>query len=64
MPSAVVVGQFGVLNSVLLFGIKWIVAWTIQLTGSMALAMMIPTLLMLSTVFFIDSLKPGTKAKV
>ena len=63
LPSAVVVGQFGVVNNVLLFGIKWIVAWTIQFTGSIALAMMIPTLMMLSTVFFIDALKPGTKAK-
>jgi len=63
LPSAVVVGQFGVVNNVLLFGIKWVVAWTIQFTGSIALAMMIPTLMMLSTVFFIDALKPGTKAK-
>ena len=62
-PSAVVVGQFGVVNNVLIFGIKWIVAWTIQFTGSIALAMMIPTAMILATVFFIDSLKEDSKAK-
>ena len=62
-PAAVVVGQFGVVNNVLLFGIKWIVAWTMQFTGSIALAMMIPTVMMLATVFFIDSLKDDSKAK-
>ncbi|CAN2181046.1 MFS_MosC_like domain containing protein [Candidatus Nanopelagicaceae bacterium] len=63
-PSAVVVGQFGVVNNVLLFGIKWIVAWTIQFTGSIALAMMIPTVMMLATVFFVGSLKADSKSKV
>jgi MFS family permease len=63
-PSAVVVGQFGVVNNVLIFGIKWIVAWTIQFTGSIALAMMIPTAMILATVFFTDSLKEDSKAKV
>lgn len=64
LPSAVVVGQFGVVNNVLLFGIKWIVAWTIQFTGSIALAMMIPTAMMLATIFFVDSLKDGSKSRV
>ena len=62
-PSAVVVGQFGVVNNVLMFGIKWIVAWTIQFTGSIALAMMIPTVMILVTIFFTDSLKEDSKAK-
>jgi nitrate/nitrite transporter NarK len=62
-PSAVVVGQFGVVNNVLIFGIKWIVAWTIQFTGSIALAMMIPTAMILATIFFTDSLKEDSKAK-
>lgn len=62
-PSAVVVGQFGVVNNVLLFGIKWIVAWTIEFTGSIALAMMIPTAMILATVFFTDSLKEDSTAK-
>ena len=63
LPSAVVVGQFGVVNNVLMFGIKWIVAWTIQFTGSIALAMMIPTAMMLATIFFVSSLKEDSKAR-
>lgn len=62
-PSAVVVGQFGVVNNVLLFGVKWIVAWTIQFTGSIALAMMIPTVMMLATIFFVSSLKEDPQAR-
>ena len=62
-PSAVVVGQFGVVNNVLVFGVKWIVAWTIQFTGSIALAMMIPTVMMLATIFFVNSLKENSQAK-
>ena len=62
-PSAVVVGQFGVVNNVLLFGVKWVVAWTIQFTGSIALAMMIPTVMMLATIFFVKSLKEDSQAK-
>ncbi len=62
LPSAVVVGQFGVVNNVLTFGIKFLVAWTIQFTGSIALAMMIPTAMILATVFFVTCLKEGSKA--
>jgi hypothetical protein len=62
LPSAVVVGQFGVVNTVLTFGIKFIVAWAIQFTGSIALAMMIPTAMILAAVFFVKSLKEGSKA--
>lgn len=62
-PSAVVVGQFGAVNSVLTFGLKWIVAWTIQFTGSIALAMMIPAALLLATVFFVDALQEDRKDK-
>ena len=63
LPSAVVVGQFGVVNNVLLFIIKWIVAWTIQFTDSFALAMMIPTALILSSLFFIHSVKEDSVRK-
>jgi MFS family permease len=62
LPSDVVVGQFGVVNTVLTFGVKFIVAWAIQFTGSIALAMMIPTAMILATVFFVKSLKEGSKA--
>ena len=63
LPSAVVVGQFGVINTVLTFGVKWIVAWTIQFTGSIALAMMIPAALMLATFFFASSLNQESARK-
>jgi len=62
-PSAVVVGQFGVVNNVLLFGVKWVVAWTIEFTGSIALAMMIPAAMMLAAVYFTGSLREDSKAK-
>ncbi len=62
-PSAVVVGQFGAVNSVLTFCLKWIVAWTIQFTGSIALAMMIPAAMLVMTVFFVSALKVDNKAK-
>jgi MFS family permease len=64
LPSAVVVGQFGVVNNVLTLGIKFIVAWTIQFTGSIALAMMIPTALILASFYFAKSLNEGSQAKV
>jgi hypothetical protein len=50
------------MNNVLTFGIKFIVAWTIQFTGSIALAMMIPTVMILGAVFFVKCLKAGSKA--
>jgi hypothetical protein len=58
-----VVGQFGVVNNVLTFGVKWVVAWTIQFTGSIALAMMIPTSMILISVFFSKVIKEDSKAK-
>ena len=63
LPNAIVVGQFGVVNNVLIFIVKWIVAWTIQFTGSIALAMMIPTMMILISVFFVEVLKEDSAAK-
>ena len=63
LPNAIVVGQFGVVNNVLIFVVKWIVAWTIQFTGSIALAMMIPTVMLLVSVFFVEVLKEDSAAK-
>lgn len=63
LPSAVVVGQFGVTNTVLNFAVKWIVAWTIQFTGSIALAMMIPTAMLLATGFFTSALNQESTRK-
>ena len=63
LPNAIVVGQFGVVNNVLIFIVKWIVAWTIQFTGSIALAMMIPTMMILISVFFVEVLREDSAAK-
>jgi hypothetical protein len=43
--------------------VKWIVAWTIQFTGSIALAMMIPTAMLLATFFFANSLNQESERK-
>jgi MFS family permease len=48
LPSAVVVGQMGVMNAILTAIVKTIIAWTAQLTGSIAIAMIIPGLLLIS----------------
>jgi len=48
LPSAVVVGQMGVMNAILTAFVKTIIAWTAQLTGSIAIAMIIPGLLLIS----------------
>jgi MFS family permease len=63
LPSAVVVGQFGVVNNALTFVIKWIVAWTIQFTGSIALALMIPAAMMVAGTYFTKALKEDSQAK-
>lgn len=63
LPNAIVVGQFGVVNNVIIFIIKWIVAWTMQLTGSIALAMMIPTAMLLASIFFLHVLKEESETK-
>ena len=50
-PSAVVVGQMGVINAILTATVKTIIAWTAQFTGSIAIAMIIPGLLLISVAF-------------
>ena len=49
--SAVVVGQMGVVNAVLILIIKTVVAWTAQFTGSIAIALIIPGLMLVSVAF-------------
>jgi MFS family permease len=51
-PSSVVVGQFGVMNNLLTTILKWLVAGVIAVTGSIALALMIPAALMLVAYFY------------
>jgi MFS family permease len=52
LPSAVVVGQMGVVNNVAVFILKACVAWTAQFSGSLALALTIPALLLVSAAYF------------
>ena len=56
-PSAVVVGQFGVMNNVLTTALKWLIAGVIAATGSIALALMIPAALMVMSAFFTKTLR-------
>jgi len=51
-PSALVIGQVGVANNVLTTALKWIVAGVIAATGSIALALMIPAVLMVISSIF------------
>ena len=57
LPSAVVVGQIGVVNMIAIFILKASIAWTAQFTGSLAIALTIPALMLMATAFFARSLK-------
>ena len=50
-PSAIVVGQLGVITAILTAIVKTIIAWTAQFTGSIAIAMIIPGLMLISVAF-------------
>jgi MFS family permease len=58
LPSAVVVGQIGVVNMIAVFILKASIAWTAQFTGSLAIALTIPALMLMSTAFFARAVKP------
>lgn len=61
-PSSVVVGQFGVMNNVLGTAIKWVIAGVIAITGSVALAFMIPAVLVIISSYYthvMDETKPS-----
>lgn len=51
-PGAVVTGHFGTQNQILFFITKMGIAWTAQLTGSIAIALGIPVLLLFTVVFY------------
>jgi MFS family permease len=57
LPSAVVVGQIGVVNMIVVFILKAAIAWTAQFTGSLAIALTIPALMLMSTSFFVRALR-------
>jgi MFS family permease len=57
LPSAVVVGQMGVINASAVFILKACVAWTAQFTGSLAIALTIPAAMLISASFFARAVK-------
>ena len=50
-PSSVVIGQIGVINIVLVFVMRWVIAWTAQAT-SLSIALCIPALMLLAVPYF------------
>lgn len=57
LPSAVVMGQMGVVNNLVVFFLKACVAWTAQFSGSLAIALVIPAVLLISASYFARVLK-------
>lgn len=57
-PSAVVIGQIGLINNFLIFGGKWVIAWTAQFT-SLAFGLLIPAVMVLSVPLFTSALLSG-----
>jgi hypothetical protein len=47
----------GVTNAILVLIVKTIIAWTAQLTGSIAIAMIIPGLMLISVAFMSHAAK-------
>lgn len=58
LPSAVVVGQMGVVNMIAVFILKAVIAWTAQFSGSLAIALTIPAILLVATGFFARAVRP------
>jgi hypothetical protein len=55
----VVIGQLGVVNIIAVFILKAVVAWTAQLTGSLAIALTIPAVMLIAAAFFARAVKVG-----
>ncbi|MBU3734923.1 MAG: MFS transporter [Candidatus Planktophila sp.] len=51
LPSSVVIGQLGVINIVLVFVVRWVIAWTAQAT-SLTVALLIPAVMLLTVPYF------------
>ena len=55
-PSSVVIGQIGVINIILVFVFRWIIAWTAQAT-SLSIALLIPAVMLLTVPYFVKIFK-------
>jgi uncharacterized membrane protein AbrB (regulator of aidB expression) len=52
----VVLGQLGAINTIFVFIIKSVIAWTAQLT-SIAVALMLPAIMLIGVIYTAKSLK-------
>jgi MFS family permease len=50
-PASVVIGQIGVINIAVVFVMRWVIAWTAQVT-SLSIALLIPALMLLAAPYF------------
>ena len=55
-PSSVVIGQIGVINIILVFVFRWVIAWTAQAT-SLSIALIIPAVMLLTVPYFAKMFK-------
>jgi hypothetical protein len=55
-PSSVVIGQIGVINIILFFVLRWIIAWTAQAT-TLSIALLIPAVMLLTVPYFVKVFK-------
>lgn len=51
LPSSMVIGQVGIVNTCLIFVARWVVAWTAQAT-SVTVALLIPAFMLLTVPYF------------
>ena len=51
LPSSMVIGQVGIINTCLVFIARWVIAWTAQAT-SVTVALLIPALMLLTVPYF------------
>ena len=56
-PGAVVAGQLGVQNQMILFFVKLSIAWTAQFSNSLAIGLIIPVILLSSVGFYAKAFK-------
>ena len=57
LSGSIVIGQLGVINNILVFVLKAIIAWTAQFT-SLYVALMIPALMLMAVGLFANATKP------
>ena len=51
LPSSMVIGQVGIINTCLVFIARWVIAWTAQAT-SVTVALLIPAVMLLTVPYF------------